>query len=274
MCNKSYHLAVRPRMPKGYTSLPRHCCTRGRRHLYSGATMGKFIDLTGQKFTRLTAVKRVGTHIGMTMWLFKCDCGNEIIRQGAFIRNGTYKSCGCWKRDTRHLHKPHFKHGFFANPLGDIWYALIYRCENPNCNSYKHYGGRGIKVCGKIKSGPQSIIDIIGNRPTGLTIDRINNNGHYSCGACPECKLNKWICNIRWATRKTQGGNTRQVVLITYKGITKHMADWSTERGIPHSTLQSRLSNGYSVKRALDPSPITYSEHKNKPHAIRHIKRN
>ena len=58
--------------------------------------MGKLIDLTGQKFNMLTAVKLVGkSKSGAYIWLFKCDCGNEKEIRSDIVKNGNIKSCGC-----------------------------------------------------------------------------------------------------------------------------------------------------------------------------------
>ena len=58
--------------------------------------MSKCIDLTGERFGKLTVVKRVeNTKQGMAQWMCKCDCGNEIITTGINLRNKHTKSCGC-----------------------------------------------------------------------------------------------------------------------------------------------------------------------------------
>lgn len=64
--------------------------------------MGKFKDLTGQRFGKLTVVKRVENKIvsnsnQYAQWLCKCDCGNEIVATGVYLRTGNIKSCGCSK---------------------------------------------------------------------------------------------------------------------------------------------------------------------------------
>lgn len=64
--------------------------------------MGRFIDLTGKKFGKLTVIKRVEDHIlpsggHIIMWLCECDCGNICIVDGAHLRSGNTKSCGCLK---------------------------------------------------------------------------------------------------------------------------------------------------------------------------------
>lgn len=60
--------------------------------------MPKLIDLTGQKFARLTVIER-DTEMkvkGRVMWRCKCDCGNLKSVAGCHLRNGTTKSCGCY----------------------------------------------------------------------------------------------------------------------------------------------------------------------------------
>jgi len=60
--------------------------------------MGRFIDITGCKYNRLTVIKRVGSDRGRNaIWLCKCDCGNEITARGTRLRNGVTRSCGCLK---------------------------------------------------------------------------------------------------------------------------------------------------------------------------------
>lgn len=60
--------------------------------------MGRAIDLSGQKFGHLMAMKRSGTAAdGQSLWLCQCDCGNESIVKYGNLRNNHTKSCGCLK---------------------------------------------------------------------------------------------------------------------------------------------------------------------------------
>lgn len=60
--------------------------------------MGKFIDLTGQKFGRLTAIERADNNKhGNVMWICSCECGSKTVALGTSLRNGQTKSCGCKK---------------------------------------------------------------------------------------------------------------------------------------------------------------------------------
>jgi hypothetical protein len=68
------------------------------------------------------------------------------------------------------------------------------RCTNPNSSSWKNYGARGIEF--RFTSF-ETFFAELGPRPKGLTLDRINNDGHYEPG------------NVRWATRSEQMYNQR-----------------------------------------------------------------
>jgi len=60
--------------------------------------LGKFIDIAGQRFGRLTVIKRAERpeHIkNGTYWLCKCDCGNEKVVRGSHLKDGTTQSCRC-----------------------------------------------------------------------------------------------------------------------------------------------------------------------------------
>ena len=63
--------------------------------------MGRLIDLTGQKFGRLTVLKRdetVSSKKG-AYWICQCECGNVKSIKSCNLRNGLTQSCGCLNRE-------------------------------------------------------------------------------------------------------------------------------------------------------------------------------
>lgn len=74
---------------------------------------------------------------------------------------------------------------------------MMQRCYNPNNNSFKNYGARGIRVCDRWRHSFADFAADVGPRPHGASLDRVNNNGDYE----PD--------NVRWATRVEQMNNTR-----------------------------------------------------------------
>ncbi len=57
--------------------------------------MGKFIDLTGEVFGRLTAIE----YMGKSRWLCVCSCGNTINVVSNSLKKGITKSCGCFQKE-------------------------------------------------------------------------------------------------------------------------------------------------------------------------------
>jgi hypothetical protein len=91
------------------------------------------------------------------------------------------------------------------------WASMKTRCYNSNEAAYKNYGGRGIRVCEGWRTSFLNFYADMGKRPKNRTLDRKNNDGHYSCGKCPECIKNGWPMNCKWSTRRQQALNTRTV---------------------------------------------------------------
>ena len=57
--------------------------------------MADVIDLIGQRFGKLTVIKRHGSSCGRAIWECVCDCGGSRVVSGKYLRNGSAVDCGC-----------------------------------------------------------------------------------------------------------------------------------------------------------------------------------
>lgn len=130
-------------------------------------------------------------------------------------------------------------HGRARTPLYRVWAEMRYRCANPDHPDYRHYGGRGIGVCERWADF-SAFLEDMGERPKGLTLERIDNDGDYEPGNC------------RWATRAEQASNMRSNRIIEHNGMAMTLSQWARYLGRPLQTIAGRLNEkGWSVGRAL-----------------------
>lgn len=57
------------------------------------------IDMTGQKYNRLTVIERDYTKTGIAYWRCICECGKTKVVRGDHLRQGRVKSCGCYQKE-------------------------------------------------------------------------------------------------------------------------------------------------------------------------------
>jgi hypothetical protein len=163
--------------------------------------MSKFKDIAGQQFGRLTVVECMprAYRPPLRYWRCRCICGNETIVRASALQLRSRKppqSCGCWRFDFARTHgmtRINGKH----SPTFESWHAMLQRCTNPKINRFMHYGGRGITVCDRWHQFENFFADM-GERPPGLTLDRIDNDGNYEPSNC------------RWATVSEQNSNQQR----------------------------------------------------------------
>jgi hypothetical protein len=160
--------------------------------------MPKLIDLTGQKFERLTVIERIGRFSNKTLWKCLCSCGKITTPNSYDLRSGKTLSCGCfhkekvknqassgiygWKKknDYRKVH------GMTKHKLYYIYRGIHDRCYREKCKDFKFYGAKGIKLCEEWKKDFMKFYQwsMDSGWKEGLTIDRIKNTGDYEPSNC------------------------------------------------------------------------------------------
>jgi hypothetical protein len=196
--------------------------------------MGHFVDISGEVFGRLTAhnvVKR-NKH-NQLIWRCTCECGAECEALSFLLRRGEKQSCGCLKKEA--IARVNYRHGKTRTKIYGIWHSMMQRCYDNNSHAFIRYGGRGITVCDKWKSFDADM----GDKPEGMSLERIDNNGDYSPG------------NVVWASAKAQSNNRRNNVVIEINGRKQTMQQWADESGVKLGTIWMRLKRGWNAERAI-----------------------
>jgi hypothetical protein len=125
------------------------------------------IDITGERIGKLIAVaQESGVVTGRPpQWVFHCDCGNEVRSTVREFHAQWVRSCGC-----------------IGNAHAS-WSAMMARCYDPSNNRFKHYGGRGIRVCERWHTFSNFLADM-GERPKDHTLSRLNCERNYTLDNC------------------------------------------------------------------------------------------
>jgi hypothetical protein len=197
--------------------------------------MPKLLDLAGQRFGKLTAVRKAPASSGHVRWECQCDCGRVKTAFALNLRNGATVSCGCQSRKGA-------PRGRISSPLYVVWRGMLRRCERPHAPDYARYGGRGISVCAEWRSLEkfEEWAFSSGWSPE-LSIDRIDVNGNYEPGNC------------RWATALEQASNKRNNRFIDVAGERMTVAAAARATGLKRQTIYERLWAGKSDEEALKP---------------------
>jgi len=136
----------------------------------------------------------------------KCDTEYpatvEYFHRDKKTKDGLYPSCKKCKIKYNQQHRKdkkeydwHYRQTLNGR-LRIVYKNMKQRCQNPKNKDYYCYGGRGIRVLFK---SVDDFVDYVANDlkvdPRGLTIDRIDNDGHYEKG------------NIRFVTQAENNKN-------------------------------------------------------------------
>lgn len=193
----------------------------------------KIIDITGQKFNKLTVLGIASRN--PLYWRCRCDCGNIINVRTSNLKRNQVKSCGCIHHNGNPIHN------LCHTRLYRIRAKIIRRCYVKEDPAYPSYGGRGIKMCDEWRNSVESFFDwaISNGYSDELSIDRINNDGDYTPNNC------------RWANSKEQSNNRRSNINITINGETKTMTEWCEETGVSYKRAHARMRAGWDAAEAV-----------------------
>lgn len=132
------------------------------------------------------------------------------------------------------------KYGVETHPLYLTWSSMKTRCYNPNHWAYSKYGGRGITVCSRWRKSFLKFVSDMGERPSGTTLDRIDNSKGYRPSNC------------RWATKQEQARNRRKNanrISIVIRGKRLGLREAAQSLGIPFTSAYREYKRADNLDR-------------------------
>lgn len=187
----------------------------------------KRLDITGERYGKLVAVRRLPKHT-LSRWVLRCDCGKKTEAYLSNVRSGQVQSCGCagsqatiGTRSLKHGHSV----GFKKSKTAAAWRNAKTRCFNKKGRNYPQYGGRGIIMCDEWANDFRAFLRDMGECPEGLTLERVYVNGNYEPGNC---------C---WATTAEQGVNRRNSIHVGAMPLKKY----ASSIGVDYKRLHYRM---------------------------------
>ena len=173
--------------------------------------MPAMIDLTGEKFGRLTVVRKTDERLNKKIvWECACDCGSTVKVRGGHLKSGHTTSCGCVVVEMASTMNK--THGKSRSRLYVIHRNMISRCNNTKSEFYKYYGGRGVKVCdGWRMFEPFYEWAIENGYRDGLTIDRVDVNSGYSPSNC------EWVTKEENTRRANLANRAKRIKIEDFK---------------------------------------------------------
>lgn len=193
----------------------------------------------GARSRCLTLVRIAGcTATREPVCVCSCECGEKDIVLGLRSFENPKRRPTCCERAT---HRAEFR----------VWSGMLQRCHNPRSRAFHYYGGRGITVDEAWRADFWQFLRDMGPRPSGTTLDRIDNEGGYSASNC------------RWVTAKVQANNMRTTVMVEWNGRSVPIAQIAAELGLDRSTLAARYRHCKDIHLAIERESGTRSKKAN-----------
>lgn len=189
------------------------------------------INITiGSKYGRLVITDMAEQHRHVVC---VCDCGEIVTRPFLSLHKGNTRSCGCLRRETTSTKNT--THGKTQYKEYAHWRAMRWRCV-PG----RKYGIIGISVHPSWNDFDTFLRDVGRMPASNYTLDRFpNRQGNYEPG------------NVRWATASEQVRNRDCMDTVVYRGEELLVIELAERFGMTSQQLRSRLSNGWSVEKAI-----------------------
>jgi|AntDeeMinimDraft_5_1070356.scaffolds.fasta_scaffold19304_1 hypothetical protein len=205
------------------------------------------IDITGQIFGSLTALKQTHVKNHMAYWDYQCACGrihnaraNTITHQCKKKADLELPSCGCVElaRKTKHG----YRKAKDTHPAYRAYRGMMDRCYNTNSSAYQWYGAKGVTVCEEWKGNPAKFVDwaIANGWKPSLHIDKdilCDSQGitpHvYSPNTC------QWVTpkvNVGYATDRSNYG-VHPNVRLSHKSVAEILGRFFSDEDISQSDL-------------------------------------
>ena len=208
----------------------------------------EYEDLTGRKYNRLLVLHLDETDHDRIKWICRCDCGNISSVRSWDLKNNRVKSCGCLTKETARIQGlRNTKHGGDRRNatreekrLYNIWSGMKTRCNNPNDDTYKYYGAKGISYCSEWEDFAEFQNWALENGyANNLTLDRIDGSGNYE----PD--------NCRWCSYYVQNNNRKNTIRLTINNETHSLGEWCKISGIPYKVAYARYRSGWDPCDAI-----------------------
>jgi len=187
-----------------------------------------------------------GMRASSSHWRIRCRCGMDGTKHVQSIKGLEKRGMPvlCRQCVNNQISGGRTKHGHaagtrkHASSTYSTWESMWRRCDQPSHKSYADYGGRGIQVDPVWRDFSAFLRDM-GQRPTGMTLGRINNDLGYS------------PTNCQWETMEQQQRNRRSNRLLTLDGVTKTAIEWAETVGLPQTAIYKRLQLGWSDRDVI-----------------------
>lgn len=209
--------------------------------------MSRKLELSGKTFGRLFVVSEAGrSSNGSVLWNCICNCGNTVQVMSSSMKNSLISSCGCLYAETRkNCNKTH---GKSKSREYNAWTAAKQRCYYIKHDYYSEYGGRGITMCDDWKNSFENFYRDMGDCPEGMSIERIDTNGHYEPKNCKWDSASNQIFNTRMRPNNKSGKSGVYWHKITMKWAA---AIRSNGRSI-HLGVFENLEDAVSARRVAE----------------------